>query len=356
MNTEDAKDAGATEEPKARPGRPRQYASDADRVRAFRSRRKAREQQGELDALPTATPSEAVGVLERTLEDLRTVTTTSIEQFNVFARQITAAVDKLSDPDTLDVALHRATVELAQTKAKYEADLAELRSRHEAAVEDRANAEAAVDAVDTELAAAVSDHRLELERLSADHEAELRALEETHTGQLRAVTEQIAAVEAGRDTRLAAAESDLDGLRGRLREAQARADAAERRAETAEQSAAASELRAEQAGAAAEQRLTQVTAAAEQRIVDLRAAAEHAATTAAGMIARLEKSVDHERAAATAARERSDTLRDELERARLDAHEARAAEAALRVQAGEPRERKSRPGETEGGETEAEIR
>ncbi|MBP1158776.1 chromosome segregation ATPase [Rhodococcus sp. PvR044] len=348
MNTEDEKDAETAEEPKVRPGRPRQYASDADRVRAFRSRRKAREQQGELDALANATPSEVVGVLERTLEDLRTVTANSIEQFNVFARQITAAVDKLSDPDALDVALHRATVELAQTKAKYETDLAELRTRHEAAVEDRVNAEATVDAVDAELSSAVENHRLELERLSTDHQAELRNLEQTHAGALRAATERVAAVEADRDTRLSAAESDLDDLRGRFREAQSQAEAAERRAAAAEQSAAVSEQRAEQAGVAAEQRLEQVVASAEQRIADMRAAGELAANTAAATIARLEKSVDHERSAASSARERADTLRDDLERARLDTGEARTAEAALREKLEElrPRTLEGEPAET----------
>ncbi|MFC4604468.1 hypothetical protein [Rhodococcus kronopolitis] len=331
MNTK-PEDAGESQsdEPKARPGRPRQYASDADRVRAFRTRRKAREQQGEIEALTTATPGEAVGTLERTLEDLRTVTTTSIEQFNVFARQITAAVDKLTDPDALDAALHRATVELEQTKAKYEADLAELRARHEAAVEDRANADAAVDAVDAELAAAVADHGLELERLATDHESQLRELGQTHAEELQALREKLATVEQDRDARLSAAESERDGLRSQLREAQARAEAAELRTVSAEQ-------HAEQAAAAAEQRLAQVVAASDQRVTDLRGAADDAAITAATTIARLEKSVDLERSATTVARERADALRDDLERARLEAGQARTAEVAMREQVSELR-------------------
>lgn len=326
----DTTEGDGREEPRARPGRPRKYESDADRVRAFRLRRKAREQQGDLDAIESATPSEAVGTLERTLEDIRTVTTTSIEQFNVFARQITAAVDKLTDPDALDAAIHRANVELAQSTAKYEADLAELRARHDAAVEDRANADAAVDAVDAELTEAVAEHRLELERLARDHEEETGRREQAHAEELRTATDRAAAVEADHETRLTAARTEIAALLGQLDEARSRAEAAEQARATAEQ-------HAERAGAAAEQRLVQVGAAAEQRIADLRGAAEQAAATAASTTARLEKSVDLERAAATTARERADALRDDLERARVEASQARTAEAAMREQVSELR-------------------
>ncbi|MGW6693835.1 hypothetical protein ACWF62_08665 [Rhodococcus sp. NPDC054953] len=318
--------------PRARPGRPRKYASDADRVRAFRARQKTRDQQGDIDATSSAAPDEVVGSLERTLTDLRTVTGTALDQFTLAARQITAAVDRLTDPAAIDGALHRAGIELAQTKAAYETELKDLRARHETALDDRTNADAAVEAVDAELAAALADHRAEVDRLTTDHRGVVDDLERAHRIRLGETTEQIVALEEDRDSRLAAAAAEVEALRIRLRESDGRAEAAHQRAATAELAADTARQRAAEDGETAARHLAQVTAVSEQRIVELRSAAEKAAAAAATTIARLEQSVEHERGAAADARHRVDTLRDELEQSRVDAGQARTAESALREQ------------------------
>lgn len=322
----------AAEEARPRPGRPRKYASDADRVRAFRARQKAKDQEIDLEAVASATPSEAVGTLERTLTDLRTVTGGALEQFSLAARQITAAVDRLSDPAALDGALHRADVELARQKATYETELKELRAKHAAAVDDRANADAAVEAVDAELAAALQAHRTEVEQLTAEHRTETDELERSHRTRMGELAEQITALEVDRDARLSAAAAEIDTLRTQLRESEGRAEAANQRATVAEMAVDAARQRAAEESETAARHLAQVTAVSEQRIVDLRSAAENAAAAAEITVKRLEQAVEHERTAAADTRTRLDTLRDELERSRVEAGQARTAEAALRDQ------------------------
>jgi chromosome segregation ATPase len=320
-----------------RPGRPRKYASDADRVRAFRARQKAREQQGDIDAALTATPSEVVGTLERTLTDLRTVTGTAVDQFTLAARQITAAVDRLTDPAALDGALHRANVELAQAKAAYETELADLRTKHDAALDDRANADAAVRAVDAELEAALRSHSEEIDRLTAEHRATVEDLDRSHRTRLAETAEQVSALEADRDSRLAAAAAEIDALRTQLRESENRTESALHRAAVAESATEAAGRRAVEEADTAARHLAQVTAVSEQRIADLRSAGESAATTAADTVTRLERSVEHERGAAAELRQRVDALRDELERSRIEEGRARTTADVLRDQLAELR-------------------
>ncbi|WP_137872463.1 hypothetical protein [Rhodococcus sp. Q] len=310
-----------------KPGRPRKYASDADRVRAFRARQKQRERDGDVEAVETATPTEAVGVLEKTLTDLRALSAGTLEQFTVVARQITAAVDRLADPEVVDAALHRANVELAQTKAAHATELADLRAKLDIAVDDRANADAAVVAVDAEYAAAAEAHNAEIETLATAHEARLQELADEKTSAL-----------ADRDAALAAADERADLLRDQLRESQEHLAAAERRADAAEQAAATEKQRGTESSEAAARHLTQVTAVFEQRIDDLRTAADTAAHAATATVTRLEAAVDQERGAAAAANQRIDALRDELERCRIEAGQAGAAEAAQREQVAALRE------------------
>lgn len=294
------------------PGRPRIYATDADRVRAFRQRKKDRHQDGELESIAAATPNEAVGTLERTLTELRGTTTSALEQFTVFARQITAAVDKVTDPAALDAERHRVAVDSAQTKARYDADIAELRTRLDTALEDRQNADAAVAAVDAQLAATVQQHQQDLEQLTRDHHTEIERREQAHSIDLQNAAEQLAALESDRDTRISEAAAEAEALRLQLHEASRHLAAAEQRAESAERT------------------VEKLAEAADQRIADLRSAADRAASAAASTIARLEESLQLERASTTAARDKVDALRDDLEQARIDSGAARAAEAIQR--------------------------
>lgn len=316
-------DAGEIDESAPRPGRPRKYASDADRVRAFRARQKEKQRTGDLEAVATGTPTEAVGTLERTLGELRTITTDSLDRFTLAAAQITAALDRLTDPVALDDELRRAKVDLAQQQAAYETELSDLRVRFDAALDDRANADAAVEAVDTELESARVEHAAEIERLTAAHRAELDDLGRDHQ-------DRITEIEADRDVRVAAATAEADTLRTRLTETRTDLERAQRRAETAEQAVAVAQARTAEVSEAAARHLDQVTAVSEQRIGDLQAAGERAAATAAATITRLEENVERERAAAATARQRVDELRDELERSRIDAGRSATAEAELR--------------------------
>lgn len=86
-----------------KPGRPRKYASAADRVRAYRERERQKREAASLAELTTPPgPAEAATNLASAVAALRTLTATTLEQYNAVAAQITAAVDKLTDPDALE--------------------------------------------------------------------------------------------------------------------------------------------------------------------------------------------------------------------------------------------------------------
>ncbi|NKS71637.1 hypothetical protein GS531_00160 [Rhodococcus hoagii] len=284
-------------------------------MKAHRQRKRDREQQGEIEAIEAATPSEAAGVLETTLGGLREVASSTLAQFSILTRQITAAADKITDPAAVEAQLRKAAVELAETKAGYEARLTDLRAQLATAIEDRENADAAVDSVDQQLAAAHHDHQEELACLQATHAAEFRDRDQAHAAALTAVQAQLADCQS----REAQTSADVEHLRERLAAETRRADSAEQRSD-------------------------QIAATAEERAADLRSAADVAAQTAASTIAGLEQRIEAEHQAATAERERADSLRDDLEAARIDASAAQAEAAvarstidALRAELGEYR-------------------
>lgn len=300
--------AAGAEADKPRVGRPRKYDSPADRVRAHRERARRRKEAEQLAELTDpATPIDASANLTAAVAALRTLTAASIEQHTAVATQITAALDKLTDPGALDAQLHRAATELAKVKADADAKIARLKEQLTQATDDRDNADAAVEAVDRELSdariahteqtrALDTAHHDELTRLTEDHAAALRRHRDEHAAAVadyeQTVNELHATIATQRE-HLEAATGERDRLRTELGESHdrlARADTAVERAH------ADTERHASTIG-----RLESALGSERTRVAELRDALEDARVTSATA-----------RAAETAARDRGDELRAEI--------------------------------------------
>ncbi|HET8993156.1 MAG TPA: hypothetical protein VFN32_05105, partial [Rhodococcus sp. (in: high G+C Gram-positive bacteria)] len=185
-DTTNADPAAGAEAEKPRVGRPRKYDSPADRVRAHRERARRRKEAEQLAELTDpATPIDAAANLTAAVTALRALTAASIEQHTAVATQISAALDKLTDPGALDAQLHRTATELAKVKADADAVIARLKERLAQATDDRDNADAAVEAVDRELSDARAAHSEKFRILESEHHDELARVNEEHADALR---------------------------------------------------------------------------------------------------------------------------------------------------------------------------
>lgn len=309
-----------------KPGRPRKYASAADRVRAYRERERQKREAASL-AEPTTPPgpAEAATNLASAVVALRTLSATTLEQYSAVAAQITAAVDKLTDPDALEAQMNRATTELAKVKADADARIARLREQLAQATEDRDNAEAAVEAVDRELADARAAHDTRIRELETAHRDESTRAAQEHADTLRAWQERIDATAAAHAAELAEYRSTVTTQQQQL--ARLESELATLRDDLVHTRAAAEKEAATAAAATA--RLDTDLTAERARVEKLRGALEEARIAAAAA-----------QAAETAARDRGDELRAEIvdlrgerDRLRVDLTAARAAAAESRHEA-----------------------
>ena len=281
-------------------GRPRVYESDADRVRAWRARKKRENGSAAVEAEPTD-PGEAAATLTQLLPLLRQEADSAFEKLSVITDRITGAVDLLGDPAAIDAHLRRAQVAGDKVRADAAAELEQLRDRLDAAIDDRANADAAADAAESaaaESAAALTEaeraHAEQVQALRVAHQEELSTLADEHAAVLERWQEQRQAAEAEfRDT---AAEQH------RLIESQ--------RARIAE---------------------------LDREVVQVQAGADRAAAAAAATIERLDADLAEARSATQAERMRADTARDELATTKADLATAQAHAEAARERAEELR-------------------
>ncbi|CDZ90233.1 hypothetical protein D092_20680 [Rhodococcus ruber Chol-4] len=263
-----------------RGGRRREYASDADRVRAWRQRQKEQARAERLEAATPTDPAQAVTTLADAVPRLRQETQTALARLTEVAQSITAATALLADPAALDAHLRRVQADADKVRADAGAEIARLREQLDAALDERADADAAAaaalaqaDDAATQLAAARREHRDELDRLHADHAAALDAwttrVEESEAAHRRRTADLEALVEQQRDqlARLRAAAEQATATVGRLDAdlAAARADAAAERDRTEAVRADLAAARAETAAARAQ------VDAARERADELRA-------------------------------------------------------------------------------------
>jgi chromosome segregation ATPase len=161
----------------SRPGRPREYASDADRVRAWRARQK--EKSGSTAAESTEAPTdpiEASATLAQSLPLLRQ----EAERLSAVAARITESVNLLGDPAAVDAHLRRAQVAADKVRADAAAEIEQLRDQLDTAVDDRINADAAAQAAEQ----AAEQSATQLAEANADHAEQLRAMESSYRERL----------------------------------------------------------------------------------------------------------------------------------------------------------------------------
>ncbi|KAF0957317.1 hypothetical protein [Rhodococcus sp. T7] len=260
-----------------RPGRPREYASDADRVRAWRARQKEKVAPAAAEFVETPVgPAEAAVTLSQVLPLLRQEAEGAVARLSAVADRIIGSVDLLGDPAAVDAHLRRAQVTADKVRADAAAEIEQLRDQLDTAVDDRANADAAARAAEQaaeESAGALADAR-------RDHGDQLHALAVVHEEEMTALT-------------------------------------AEHRAKNAEQHSLIESLR------------TRTTELGEE-ITQVRGAADRAAAASAATIGRLESDLDEARIAIQSERTRADEVRDELATTRADLATAQAQAAAAR--------------------------
>ncbi|MEE2062038.1 hypothetical protein [Rhodococcus artemisiae] len=263
----------------SRGGRRREYASDADRVRAWRQRQKEAARAERLEAATPTDPAQAVSTLAEAVPLLRQETQAALARLSEVAASITAATALLADPAALDAHLRRVQADADKVRADAGAEIARLREQLDAASDDRADADAAAaaavaqaDDAATALAAARREHQSELDRLHADHTAALDAwttrFEESEAAHRRRTADLEALVEEQRDqlARLRAAADQATATVGRLE-----ADLAAARAETAAERDRTEAVRADLAAARAETAAARAQAeAARERADELR--------------------------------------------------------------------------------------
>ncbi|MBC2586950.1 hypothetical protein [Rhodococcus aetherivorans] len=274
-----------------RGGRRREYASDADRVRAWRQRQKERARAERLAAAAPTDPVAAVSTLAEAVPLLRQETEAALARLTEVASSITAATALLADPAALDAHLRRVHADADKVRADAGAELARLREQLDAALDERADADAAAAAA----LAQADDAAAQLTAARGAHERELDRLRVEHTAAVEAVQARAADTDAAHRRRITDLETLVDQQRDQI--AQLRA-AAEQGAATVGRLDA--DLAAARAEAAAERDRTEAVRA------DLAAARVEIAAA---------------RAQVDAARDRADELRTEL-------REVRAAAAA----------------------------
>jgi len=193
-----------TEQPQRGPGRPRVYESDADRVRAYRARKRA-EAEAAAWELPADDPAAAATALADVLPLLRAEAKGAAEGLSKIAERIEAATTVLSDASALDAQMRRAETEIAKERAEAASTVADMRRQLDTAVDDRANADAAAGAAEQEAAAA----RETLDRITVEHQAAVAELTEacrSRDQQIADMTSKLDTVTQERDTAVAHAE------------------------------------------------------------------------------------------------------------------------------------------------------
>ncbi|MBC2644536.1 MULTISPECIES: hypothetical protein [unclassified Rhodococcus (in: high G+C Gram-positive bacteria)] len=161
----------------SRPGRPREYASDADRVRAWRARQKGK--SGSTTAETTETPTdpiEASATLAQSLPLLRQ----EADRLSAVATRITESVNLLGDPAAVDAHLRRAQVAADKVRADAAAEIEQLRDQLDTAIDDRINADAAAQAAEQ----AAEQSATALAEANADHAEQLRTMESSYRERL----------------------------------------------------------------------------------------------------------------------------------------------------------------------------
>ncbi|WP_237735166.1 hypothetical protein [Rhodococcus sp. JVH1] len=285
-----------------KPGRPREYASDADRVRAWRARQKQEAASAAAETELPTDPAEAAAALAQVLPLLRQEADGALERLSAVADRITGAVDLLGDPAAIDAHLRRAQVTAAKVEADAAAEIEELRNQLDAALDDRANADVAAQAAE----AAAAESATALTEAQREHAEQLQALRVAQQQELAALTEEHAAV--------------LDRWQQQFDSA-----AAEHRDQAAEQHKIIETLRGRNAELVSE-------------VDQVRSESDRAAAAATANIERLEADLAEARTAVQSERTRVDTVRDELAAARADLATAQAQAAAARERAGELRD------------------
>ncbi|UIR39671.1 hypothetical protein LZP97_26705 (plasmid) [Rhodococcus sp. DMF-1] len=101
----------------SRGGRRREYASDADRVRAWRQRQKERARAERLAAAAPTDPVAAVSTLAEAVPLLRQETQAALARLTEVAASITAATALLADPAALDAHLRRVHADADKVRA-----------------------------------------------------------------------------------------------------------------------------------------------------------------------------------------------------------------------------------------------
>lgn len=278
-------------------GRVKQYATAADRAKAFRNRQKelvaiakGSNHPGE-DAALTDQPESSITSLAYAIGELR-----RIGEFQThFAQRIEEAVSRVADPDRLDTALETTRTQALEQVSRAQSIAADAKSdAHEARAELRE--------VARERDAALEDAADALERLVATEQlAQWLVAEARH---------QVVEAEVYSDRQIAAAERDRDVKVGEAQSARAAAEDSARRIELAAQA------RVEELAAAHDQSLQTTQRAADERVERARAEAAqqvqeaHAATTIA------DNSRIRAEAERDAARGATDDLRNDLRDAR----------------------------------------
>ncbi|WP_416063809.1 hypothetical protein [Rhodococcus indonesiensis] len=264
----------------SRGGRRREYASDADRVRAWRQRQKQAARAERLAAATPTDPAAAITTLAEAVPLLRQETQAALERLSEVATSIAAATALLSDPAALDAHLRRVQADADKVRADAAAEIAALREQLDTALDERADADAAAaaalaqaDDATAQLAAARREHQSELERLRADHTAALDAwttrFEDSDAAHRRRTADLETLVEQQRDqlARLSAAAEQATATVGRLD-----VDLAAARAEVAAERERTEAVRTDLAAARAE------TAAARAQVDAARERAEELRT------------------------------------------------------------------------------
>ncbi|QSE87062.1 hypothetical protein [Rhodococcus koreensis] len=285
-----------------KPGRPREYASDADRVRAWRARQKQETASAAAEAELPTDPAEAATALAQVLPLLRQEAGGALERLSAVADRITGAVDLLGDPAAIDAHLRRAQVTADKVKADAADEIEQLRNQLEAALDDRANADVAAQAAE----AAAAESATALAEAQREHAEQVQALRVAHGEELTVLAEEHAAV--------------LDRWRQEMEAA-----AAEHRDKAAEQHELVESLRRHNADL-----LTQID--------QVRSESDRAAAAATASIERLEADLTESRTAVQSERTRADAARDELATTKADLATAQAQAAAARERAGELRD------------------
>lgn len=285
-----------------KPGRPRVYASDTDRVRAWRARQKEGAAGAAVETPgPPADPGEAAATLAQVLPLLAQEAEAARVRLSAVADQITKSVDLLVDPAAVDAHLRRAQVTAAKVRADAAAEIEQLRDQLDTALDDRVNADAAAQAAEaaaeeaaTALVDAQQQHVEQVQALAAAHQEELTALTAEHTAVLNRWQQQMETADAEHREKIAEQHQLVESLRTRNTDLG-------------------------------------------NEIAQIRGESDRAAAASAATIDRLETDLDEARTATASERTRVDEIRDELATTKADLATAQAQAAAARERAEELR-------------------